>query len=173
MTDQRRPYQRRGPKRSEVRPSVALVPLPPEQLASLNEEDKHAEAWLLHCQGRTQAEIAERFAVSRSLVQKWLKAAVVERRRRVADVDEAIEHSVTVIEHVVVRAMRAFEESDKDSLAAPNYLRLALDGAKELLRIRGLDKPGIAGHDGGSQTTEIVLEIGGETKARVGVRQLG
>ncbi len=134
-----------------------LAPLTPYEFGELPEDDQLAEVFLYLALGWRVSKIARHLDVSAAVATRLVKRARLARRSRSDDVDQAIDRAEAITEAVVAEAYRAVQMSNVDLLSKPAYLRLMLDGAHQLLRIRGLDKPVSAG----SGRSRVVVRIGG------------
>lgn len=159
--------RRRGygaqPKRAAL---VPLRVLSSEELETYDLDEKHAAALSLRLRGYTLNQLADHFQVSKKSIQNWLRAGRIEYGNRIQRSDEVLTEVMASIDEVILEAWRAHELADKDSLSAPNYLRLILDGAKEKARLLGLDQRSAEVHKG---KTEVVVQIGGG-EVKVGMR---
>jgi len=153
-------------------PQAELVPLSEVEVEEADQTERRAEAWYLSMTGNTQTAIAKRMGVTRQTIGTWLETEAKRRRGRVANIDAEAERLIGQMEAAVVESWRALQrvqsdESNKNAMVGPQYLRLVLDGAKEIARLRGIDSG--TSTRGASKTTEVVVRIGG-TDLAVGVR---
>ncbi len=123
---------------------------------------------MLSITGYSIHQIAQRFAVDRKTIRQWIHKYLLVERTRKLTIEEAFTEAEMEFNAVQRAAWAAYNSADIDQLAAPNYLRLIFDAAKAKATLRGLDK--IGNGDASRGTTEVVVEIGGEQKARIGVR---
>lgn len=138
-----------------------LPVLSEDELAALEPDERHAEAWYLSRSGWSQAAISTRMGVSRKTVQNWLALEMKQRLSRREQVDEELEHIAGTYEAVIARAWEAHRisaTSSPNSLAGSNYLRLVVDAAAALAHIKGIDGPAAKQGDG---KMRVVVRIGG------------
>lgn len=140
------------------------MPQTPEEWRDATPEERRIEAWRLRARGRTISSIGRDLGVSRTSIQGYLDLEAKKRLSRMANADIELERIAGVVEGVMEESFRRHEQAfDKgeSSLAASNYLRLVLDSARELARLRGLDALLIRRGDTGPTKAEIVVRIGG------------
>ena len=91
--------------------------------------------------GASKREIAKKFGVSIPTLDKWLDQEAATRFQRSTNRELAMEEIIGTVEGVIASAWESYNSvTNPNSLAAPNYLRTILDAAREVARLRGLDR---------------------------------
>lgn len=141
-----------------------LVPLSSEQLAEMEPDEKHLEAWHLSITGHSQREIGKRFGVGPSQIGRWLDEVGIERRTRSENIERETERIIGLLEAVAVDSYRRAEavaSTNPASMVGPSHMKNVLDSVKEIARLRGIE-PTTKGSGGSSiRTTEVIVRIGG------------
>jgi len=143
---------------------VELPPLAGVDLEMAGLEERRMEAWRLYSSGHTQISIAKKLGLSRATIQKYLSVEAKLRLSRLENSEEELEKIIGQLEAILGRSWKAHRDAfgaGPSSLAASNYLRLCLDSAREIARLRGFDSLVARRGDTGPSRTEIVVRIGG------------
>jgi transposase-like protein len=155
-----------------VKPTGILDPQDGLDIPEDDEDTRQAEAWLAVTMGESQATVARRFEVNASTVCRWLKAEAIRRRTRSEDIDYEVERLVGVLEAATTEALVSYRAvAGTNAQVGPQYLKVAIDGVKEIARFRGVTgaRPGQ-----GAGGTTVVVRIGGgkggEPPIEVGVQ---
>lgn len=145
--------------------------MPPDELPELTEEElndpeiRSAEAWRLVARGWSQADVARKFGISRQAVNQSITREARRHLSRQAQSEAELEKIIAVLEAVVSESWNKHEISfakNPSSLAGSNYLRLVLDAAREIARLRGFDALAGSSSGGGKVgKVEVVVKIGG------------
>lgn len=91
--------------------------------------------------GRSKREISKSFGISIPTLDKWLETEAANRFQRSTNRELAMEEIIGTVEGVITSAWESYNQvTNPNSLAAPNYLRTILDAAREIARLRGLDR---------------------------------
>jgi transcriptional regulator with XRE-family HTH domain len=158
-------FQRRPPALPAAAPAMLPDRAPEEWRDEAAPEERRVEAWLRAARGETQGSIARALGVSRQTVNGYLALEAKSRLSRLENSEIELEKIIGTLEAILaqsfMRAEQAFESSPA-SLAASNYLRLCLDAAREIARLRGLDSL-VARREGtGPSKAQIIVRIGGQ-----------
>ncbi len=140
-----------------------LPALTSSELESLSVDDRRAETFLLYSTGWTQAKLARHFGLSQGTISSDLKIEMQRRRSRAANIDDEIERIAGVIENVMTKAWQRHNESAEsniNSVAATNYLKLVMEAAEKYAHLRGFDLPR-ATSNAPQGKTRVVVQIGG------------
>ena len=153
-------------------PTTALEPYESEDLA-----ERRAYAWLQCTQGYTQTAVAEALGVSRQTIHKYINAEAEIRVSRLENSEAELEKLIGQIEAIASRAWSAHRGAPSNSLAGSNYLRLVLDAAREIARLRGFDALVARRGDSSPTRAQVVVRIGGtkdfENAITIGAQVVG
>jgi predicted transcriptional regulator len=139
-----------------------LPPLSEEERDAVSTEDRRAEAFLLHSTGWTQTRIAKYFGVAQATVAKDLGIERQRRSSRAQNIEEEIGRILGVVEGVMVKAWERHNESAEsniNSVAATNYLKIVLEAADRYATLSGFDTVKSAKAPQGK--TRVIVQIGG------------
>jgi predicted transcriptional regulator len=147
-------------------PSVGshIATISDEELQTMTTDDRRAETFLLYSTGWNQAKIARHFGVSQQTVSHDLNIEMRRRRTRAENVEDEIERIAGVVENVMVKAWERHNESAEsniNSVAATNYLKIVLEAADRYAVLRGFDAAKSAGPKTDGKT-QVIVRIGGQ-----------
>ena len=154
----------------DLMPALIATEIPklsPDEIDTLSTDERRAETFLLYSTGWTQAQIARKMGVAQSTVSTDIKIEMQRRRTRGQNIEDEIERIAGVVENVMTKAwVRHNEaaESNINSVAATNYLKIVLEAADRYAHIRGFDAVRPGGNTPAGKT-RVIVQIGGSRES--------
>lgn len=157
-----------------VEPLAKSLPVIPDGIIpakDLPEDERQAEAWyLVNVTGQSQTSVAKQLGTTQPTISRWLKAHSKTLSTRAEDTEEQREKLISIIEKATYRAFERHEETSAVNQTGPAYLKLVMEGAEKIARLRGIDTS-VSSGGGRGGPIEVVVSIGGsEGPVKMGVR---
>jgi predicted transcriptional regulator len=142
---------------NKIAESDGLAPLAPGDYEAQSIAERRQEAFYLVSTGHRVPEVARMMGVKSSAIEVWLETESEIRFRRADNREAILERVAGTMEAIIDASWEGYRAMNgSTSLAGPNYLRTALDAARELARLRGLNDA----TERVSKTVSVVVNIG-------------